>query len=118
MLGHEPLGVVQEVGGAVQTVRPGTRVVIPTHLFCGTRVMGSRRPVSGHGMKGRARRTAMPGWAPIEVRRQTCCACRGPTRVARALGSRGSGLGCWLAGGVRWSLVGRGSGADPGGAAS
>lgn len=35
VLGHEPLGVVVRVGSAVQTVRPGTRVVIPTHLFCG-----------------------------------------------------------------------------------
>ncbi|MEU8083055.1 alcohol dehydrogenase catalytic domain-containing protein [Micromonospora sp. NPDC049101] len=42
VLGHEPLGVVQEVGRAVQTVRPGTRVVIPTHLFCGTCVMCAR----------------------------------------------------------------------------
>ncbi|MHA4951959.1 alcohol dehydrogenase catalytic domain-containing protein [Micromonospora sp. SD19] len=42
VLGHEPLGVVQEVGAAVQTVRPGTRVVIPTHLFCGTCVMCAR----------------------------------------------------------------------------
>ncbi|MGW3784218.1 glutathione-independent formaldehyde dehydrogenase [Micromonospora chokoriensis] len=42
VLGHEPLGVVQEVGSAVQTVRPGSRVVIPTHLFCGTCVMCAR----------------------------------------------------------------------------
>ncbi|MGV9212306.1 glutathione-independent formaldehyde dehydrogenase [Micromonospora sp. RB23] len=42
VFGHEPLGVVQEIGSAVQTVRPGTRVVIPTHLFCGTCVMCSR----------------------------------------------------------------------------
>ncbi|WCN83395.1 glutathione-independent formaldehyde dehydrogenase [Micromonospora sp. LH3U1] len=42
VLGHEPLGVVQEVGSAVQTVQPGTRVVIPTHLFCGTCVMCAR----------------------------------------------------------------------------
>ncbi|PYC75906.1 alcohol dehydrogenase [Micromonospora arborensis] len=42
VLGHEPLGVVQEVGSAVQTVRPGVRVVIPTHLFCVTCVMCAR----------------------------------------------------------------------------
>jgi glutathione-independent formaldehyde dehydrogenase len=35
VLGHEPLGVVAEAGPAVQLVRPGDRVVIPTHLFCG-----------------------------------------------------------------------------------
>lgn len=42
VLGHEPLGVVERVGDAVQTVRPGARVVIPTHLFCGTCVMCAR----------------------------------------------------------------------------
>ncbi len=39
VLGHEPLGVVERVGSAVQTVRPGTRVVVPTHLFCGVCAM-------------------------------------------------------------------------------
>ena len=35
VLGHEPLGVVRAVGGDVHLVRPGQRVVVPTHLFCG-----------------------------------------------------------------------------------
>jgi glutathione-independent formaldehyde dehydrogenase len=35
VLGHEPLGVVERIGSAVQTVSPGDRVVIPTHLYCG-----------------------------------------------------------------------------------
>ncbi len=35
VLGHEPLGVVREVGQDVHLVRPGQRVVVPTHLFCG-----------------------------------------------------------------------------------
>jgi glutathione-independent formaldehyde dehydrogenase len=35
VLGHEPLGVVERVGAAVTAVRPGDRVVLPTHLFCG-----------------------------------------------------------------------------------
>jgi glutathione-independent formaldehyde dehydrogenase len=35
VLGHEPVGVVREVGEDVHLVRPGQRVVIPTHLFCG-----------------------------------------------------------------------------------
>ncbi|MFE9657806.1 alcohol dehydrogenase catalytic domain-containing protein [Micromonospora sp. NPDC006431] len=42
VLGHEPLGVVEQVGNAVQTIRPGMRVVIPTHLFCGTCAMCAR----------------------------------------------------------------------------
>ena len=39
VLGHEPLGVVEEVGPDVQTVRRGERVVVPTHLFCGVCLM-------------------------------------------------------------------------------
>jgi glutathione-independent formaldehyde dehydrogenase len=36
VLGHEPLGVVAQVGPAVETITPGMRVVLPTHLYCGT----------------------------------------------------------------------------------
>jgi glutathione-independent formaldehyde dehydrogenase len=35
VLGHEPLGVVEQVGESVSLVRAGDRVVIPTHLYCG-----------------------------------------------------------------------------------
>src|SRR5262245_23615282 len=35
VLGHEPLGVVAQVGPAVSMVSVGDRVVIPTHLYCG-----------------------------------------------------------------------------------
>jgi glutathione-independent formaldehyde dehydrogenase len=35
VLGHEPLGVVEQAGSAVELVAPGDRVVIPTHLYCG-----------------------------------------------------------------------------------
>jgi glutathione-independent formaldehyde dehydrogenase len=35
VLGHEPLGTVEEVGGAVKSVKRGDRVVVPTHLYCG-----------------------------------------------------------------------------------
>jgi glutathione-independent formaldehyde dehydrogenase len=35
VLGHEPLGIVEEVGTSVEMVRRGERVVIPTHIFCG-----------------------------------------------------------------------------------
>jgi glutathione-independent formaldehyde dehydrogenase len=35
VLGHEPVGVVREAGEDVHLVRPGQRVVVPTHLFCG-----------------------------------------------------------------------------------
>jgi len=36
VLGHEPLGVVERVGSAVTAVARGDRVVLPTHLYCGT----------------------------------------------------------------------------------
>lgn len=35
VLGHEPLGVVEQAGSEVSLVRVGDRVVIPTHLYCG-----------------------------------------------------------------------------------
>jgi hypothetical protein len=35
VLGHEPLGTIAAVGGAVTLRKPGERVVVPTHLFCG-----------------------------------------------------------------------------------
>jgi threonine dehydrogenase-like Zn-dependent dehydrogenase len=36
ILGHEPIGVVEAVGGAVTEIRPGDRVVIPFNISCGT----------------------------------------------------------------------------------
>lgn len=35
VIGHEPVGVVEEVGSAISAVRPGDRVVVPTHICCG-----------------------------------------------------------------------------------
>jgi len=35
VIGHEPLGIVEEVGSAVKSVRKGDRVVVPTHICCG-----------------------------------------------------------------------------------
>ena len=35
VLGHEPMGVVEEVGPEVASVRPGDRVVIPFNIACG-----------------------------------------------------------------------------------
>jgi threonine dehydrogenase-like Zn-dependent dehydrogenase len=36
ILGHEPMGIVQEIGGEVTEIRPGQRVVIPFNISCGT----------------------------------------------------------------------------------
>lgn len=35
VIGHEPLGVVLEVGSAVKNVQKGDRVTVPTHICCG-----------------------------------------------------------------------------------
>lgn len=34
-LGHEPMGIVQEVGAKVTNIKPGDRVVIPFNIACG-----------------------------------------------------------------------------------
>ena len=36
VLGHEPMGIVREVGPGVRNLRPGDRVVIPSTIGCGT----------------------------------------------------------------------------------
>jgi threonine dehydrogenase-like Zn-dependent dehydrogenase len=35
ILGHEPMGVVEEVGSEVTQVAPGDRVVVPFNIACG-----------------------------------------------------------------------------------
>jgi threonine dehydrogenase-like Zn-dependent dehydrogenase len=35
ILGHEPMGIVQEVGAQVRNLKPGNRVVIPFNISCG-----------------------------------------------------------------------------------
>jgi threonine dehydrogenase-like Zn-dependent dehydrogenase len=35
VLGHEPMGIVEEVGSEVNGLRPGARVVIPFNISCG-----------------------------------------------------------------------------------
>ncbi|MGY1845921.1 zinc-dependent alcohol dehydrogenase [Blastococcus sp. SYSU DS1021] len=36
VMGHEPMGVVREVGREVTAVKPGDRVVVPFNISCGT----------------------------------------------------------------------------------
>jgi threonine dehydrogenase-like Zn-dependent dehydrogenase len=35
ILGHEPIGIVEEVGAAVKHIKPGDRVVVPFNIACG-----------------------------------------------------------------------------------
>lgn len=35
IIGHEPIGIVEEIGSAVTNLRPGDRVVIPFNVACG-----------------------------------------------------------------------------------
>jgi threonine dehydrogenase-like Zn-dependent dehydrogenase len=43
ILGHEPMGIVEEVGPEVTHIGPGDRVVIPFNISCGTCWMCSRQ---------------------------------------------------------------------------
>jgi threonine dehydrogenase-like Zn-dependent dehydrogenase len=36
VVGHEPMGIVEEVGPGVRDLRPGTRVVVPFNVSCGS----------------------------------------------------------------------------------
>jgi len=36
ILGHESMGIVEEVGSSVTNIRPGDRVVVPFNISCGT----------------------------------------------------------------------------------
>ncbi len=42
VLGHEPMGIVQEVGPEVTQIKPGDRVVVPFNISCGTCWMCSK----------------------------------------------------------------------------
>jgi threonine dehydrogenase-like Zn-dependent dehydrogenase len=35
ILGHEPMGIVEEVGSEVEQIKPGDRVVVPFNISCG-----------------------------------------------------------------------------------
>jgi threonine dehydrogenase-like Zn-dependent dehydrogenase len=58
ILGHEPMGIVEEVGSGVTAIKPGDRVVIPFNISCGHCFMCNQglqsqcetTQVRGHGM--------------------------------------------------------------------
>ncbi len=51
ILGHEPMGIVEEVGSAVTELAPGDRVVVPFNISCGTCFM------CGHGLHSQCETT-------------------------------------------------------------
>src|SRR3954466_388335 len=51
ILGHEPMGIVEEVGSAVTELAVGDRVVIPFNVSCGTCFM------CGHGLHSQCETT-------------------------------------------------------------
>ena len=49
VVGHEPMGIVQEVGSAVRTLQAGDRVVVPFNVCCGSCWMCERNLYSRCG---------------------------------------------------------------------
>lgn len=87
VLGHEPLGVIEEVGAEISLLRPGQRVVVPTHLFCGlcfNCARGDSAASCGSSPAASAPPTAMPAWAPTGAPRPSGCGCPSPTPTACA----------------------------------
>ena len=85
VIGHEPLGVVEEVGSAVKTVKKGDRVTVPTHICCGFCAMctegnSSACLTTNPGAAGAA--YGYPNKGGYRARRRRCSACRSPMPTA------------------------------------
>ena len=98
VIGHEPLGLVEEVGSTVKNVKKGDRVVVPTHICCGLRDVRGRPPsaclTTNPGL-GRAYGYPNKGGTQAPRRsRSACCSlmptASSPRRARRQLGRRSS----------------------------
>jgi threonine dehydrogenase-like Zn-dependent dehydrogenase len=56
VLGHEPMGIVEEVGAGVRNLRPGDRVVVPFNIACGSCFMCE------HGLQSQCETTQNHDW--------------------------------------------------------
>ena len=57
ILGHEPMGIVEEVGSEVKNIAPGDRVVVPFNISCGHCFM------CGHGLQSQCETTQVHEYA-------------------------------------------------------
>jgi threonine dehydrogenase-like Zn-dependent dehydrogenase len=71
ILGHEPMGIVEEVGAEVTHIAKGDRVVIPFNISCGSCFMcdhgsprAARSPCSGSGRSATCRAASRSTRAP------------------------------------------------------
>lgn len=89
VLGHEPMGVEEEVGGDATVLHVGDRVVVPFNLSCGWVCTPSARP---RRCASRGRGAASFGYTKpygqVPGRQANCCACR-PATPCRSWFPRG-----------------------------
>ncbi len=86
ILGHEPMGIVEEVGPEVTHIAPGDRVVIPFNISCGHCWMCDRQlfaqcetTQNREEEKGASLSATPSSTARCRAGRPSTCACRRPT---------------------------------------
>ncbi len=86
IIGHEPMGIVEEIGPQVSHIKPGDRVVVPFNISCGhcwmcTHGFFAQCETTQVAEQGKGARlfgyTALYGRCP--ARRLSCCGCRRPS---------------------------------------
>jgi len=78
VVGHEIMGVIEEVGEAVQSIKKGDRVVLPFNIACGYCFNCHR----GHTPKNLMRPMAMRAWDRTRAGRPSLCWFHMPTSTA------------------------------------
>ena len=86
VFGHENMGVIVEVGSAVNRVKVGDRVSVPFNIACGT-CRNCNNGFTSACLRAnpsgtQAPDTATPRWDRTGVARPSCCACRGRTSTS------------------------------------